>query len=712
MAPTAAQAAVNVANYLDARSLEQDHNQWSIRGDHRFNPKDTIFARYTQTIEDQFRPGAFTSVSTNFLPRGRILALGYTHIFSPTSVNDLSLSATRLQVSRVSGNAYGPPLQTEAGIKGFENVDPVVYGIPSQAVAGAGVALAGDIDPQVYRNNYIQASDHFSRTMGNHTLKLGGHFINMQLNDRTDRFGNGAFSFDGRWTNDVSGRNMTSGDPFADYLLGTLFVSDKTSGNFQVYLRRKAYGVYIQDDWRLTSNLTVNLGLRYDYGNPWVEKYDRFGGIYAPNFLGLPEPVFIQAGKDGWPRGIVDPDRNNFAPRLGLAYRPGGSNRTAIRVGYGVFYNKDIGNTIVDFVRNYPFTVRERRITGSVNVDSPPYTLADPFPSGQPLSQTRGIFGQRTPSTPDATMQNWNLTLQRLFLRDLAVEVAYVGSTGRKLPFGFSKNLAPPGPGDIVLRRPWPNTAPFQYAAPFSNSFYHSFQAKVEKRYSGGLTLLSSLTISKSIDDGHSIRGATASDLKSEYDVVGSNRGRSGFDQRQRFVTSVLYDLPVGLGQARLNSGFVGKLLEGWQVGGIATLSSGFPFTIRSGYDQANNGFGGLQSPDPVSGVDYQLPASERDPSRWLNISGLQIQRQYTYGALGRNTAQGPGLQVVDLLLSKATVLREGHKLDFRAEFFNLLNHPNFDLPAGTTFSGTSNFGVIQSAGASRQIQLGLRYEF
>ena len=526
VAPTSAQAAVNVANYLDARSLEQDHNQWSIRGDHRFNPKDTIFARYTQTIEDQFRPGAFTAVSTNYLPRGRILALGYTHIFSPTSVNDLSLSATRLQVSRVSGNAYGPPLQTEAGIKGFENVDPVVHGIPSQAVAGAGVTLPGDIDPQVYRNNYIQASDHFSRTMGNHTLKLGGHFINMQLNDRTDRFGNGAFSFDGRWTNDVSGRNMTSGDPFADYLLGTLFVSDKTSGNFQVYLRHQATG-YIQDDWRLTSNLTVNLGLRYDYSNPWVEKWRPVWRYLCAEFRRSLEPVFM-AGKDGWPRGIVDPDRNNFAPRLGLAYRPGGSNRTAIRVGYGVFYNKDIGNTIVDFVRNYPFTVRERRITGSVNVDSPPYTLADPFPSDSAVANPGHL---RTTHTQHARRHHAELEpyAAAAVPEDLAVEVAYVGSTGRKLPFGFSKNIAPPGPGDIVLRRPWPNTAPFQYAAPFSNSFYHSFQAKVEKRYSGGLTLLSSLTISKSIDDGHSIRGATGSDLKSEYDVVGSNRGRSGF---------------------------------------------------------------------------------------------------------------------------------------------------------------------------------------
>ena len=238
---------------------------------------------------------------------------------------------------------------------------------------------------------------------------------------------------------------MTSGDPFADYLLRDAVRERQDFRKLSGLPAARLTGS-IQDDWRLTSNLTVNPVSGTTTAIRGSEKYDRFGGIYARISQVFRSRYLSRLERTAGPAALSIPTRNNFAPRLGLAYRPGGSNRTAIRVGYGVFYNKDIGNTIVDFVRNYPFTVRERRITGSVNVDSPPYAAGRSVPVRTALSQTQGIFGQRTPSTPDAIMQNWNLTLQRLFLRDLAVEVAYVGSTGRKLPFGFSKNIAPPVP--------------------------------------------------------------------------------------------------------------------------------------------------------------------------------------------------------------------------------------------------------------------------
>ena len=477
--------------------------------------------------------------------------------------------------------------------------------------------------PSVTRDNTYQIQDALSITRGNHNLRMGFQFTRYQLNNATLNYILPQYIYRATpLTADVTNpAGRLRGSEFADFMQGYFHSIQVSSGSGQIYLRRNVIAPWFEDTWRITRNLTVTFGFRWDYFSPYTEQQNRIGSLYVPqpNGPGFPIPVLAGINVSGYgdvPRGLFPKDLNNWAPRFGVAWRPGISPRTVLRAGYGIFYDAQIGNTLVDMVRNPPFQVRV--IADMPDSIFPSFVLRDPFPQGFGVTSSYFAYGQEEGgrlTSPTPYVQQWNASVQREVVPNWAVTVSYIGSTGRHLSLSSVDNVPYPGPGPLNPRRPFnPFLASiFQWAQPRVNSYYHAMQIKSEHRSFHGLTLLNSYTWSKSIDTGTEVRGGgTAQQSLNDWNQDEENRGRSTFDLRQRYVASLMYDLPVGPGRQILKDrNAVGYLLGNWQVNMIASVSTGLPFTIYSGIDTANSGVASLVHPDAIAGVS-RLPPGRR----------------------------------------------------------------------------------------------------
>ncbi len=392
----------------------------------------------------------------------------------------------------------------------------------------------------------------------------------------------------------------------------------------------------------------------------------------------------------------MDDDRNNLAPRLGLAWGPTDSGNTVVRAGYGIFY--DIGFLNYNLLSGF----------------NPPNFAIDLF-FGRPLSDLfsgPGIVDRLT-ILPDRDFrqpyaQHWSLNLQRSFLDHYLVEIGYVGSRGSNLMALYNRNQPEPGGGN----RPFPAYGPINSPGTVASSDYHGLQVRAEKRFEGGLSFMGSYTLAKSLDDSSALFGTAGSDAYPQNGRDRSaDRGLSTFDNRHRLVFNYIWELPIGRGKT-LGSGLgpVGQaILGGWQLTGILAFQSGRPFTpLLEGTNDSNtdNGVGfGTDRPNLVGNPHLANP----DPALWVNPAAFE-RPQGTFGSAGRNILQGPGFQSVDMAVMKSWYFGDQLRLQFRTEVFNLFNHPNFDLPVGNFNS--PDFGRVQSARDSRQIQFGLRLDF
>jgi len=728
---------LGLGRFLNNESLRQNGDQFSGRIDHILSSKDQIFGRYSYSNEKLFAPGALTSQGVRREPKPQIFTIGHTRTLSAAVTNEARLGFTRLRLNIVNKNAFTENIPAKLGINGQDQLPPSAWEVPNVAFSNDGITTFGGANfgiPTVTRNNTYQFQDTLAMVKGSHTLRMGFQYAHFQLNNATLNFLLPSYGLRATpLTADVANPvGVTRGSEFADFLLGISHNNQVTAGSGQVYLRRDVLAPWFEDTWRATRNLTVTLGLRWDYISQLTEKDNRIASVYVPHINGPLRPIPIQAGVNvnGYgnvPRGLVDNDLTNWAPRVGMAYRLGGSDRTVIRAGYGMFYDAQIGNTVVDLVRNPPF--QTRIIADLPDSIFPFLTLRDLQPRGAAISSSYFAIGQEEGGKlafPTPYVQQWNFSLQREVMRNWAVTGSYVGSTGRHLSFSGIANIPYPGPTALNLRRPFNPEVNviFQWAMPRVNSYYNAFQFKSEHRNFHGLTMLNSYTWSKSIDTGTEIRaGGTAQQSINNWNLDGENRGRSTFDMRQRFVSSLIYELPFGRGRAKSSSNAaLNYILGNWQINSIITLNTGLPFTVFSGVDTANSGVGSLIHPDAVPG-QRQTPANQTADS-WLNLGAFRnapdcrnaavfatLQDPLVcFGNLGRNTVSAPGLANFDLALLKVFAIREGHQVQFRTEIFNAFNTPPLGFPVGNLSAATA--GRINSAGASRQIQFSLRYSF
>lgn len=724
-------------NYISNESRTSDSDQWTGRMDWMQSDKSHWFFRYSHGNELTYLPSNIASGVASLIPemgnnvdvKVRQAMFTNTRIFGADKVNDFRAGVSRLEAANIQTRAFQRNVVAELNIPDVSRDIPLYWGVPVFQISGfSNVGECNDC-PFVNWDTIIQFRDDFSWTRGKHSFKIGGEARRVRYNQIGAIVPRGRFSWDGRYTQNPFASNFatTTGAAMADYILGLMNNTEGQVGAPIANFRTHYLAFYFQDTWKVTPKLTINWGLRWEDEPPYYDKHDaivnvdfRWDNSIEPVFvrLGQGEPLagnppfppgpgilYVRDGRFGRRAGVND--ANDFGPRLGIAYSL--TSKTVIRTGAGIYYVRDIGNAVFDVVRNIPFTIRRAEPARQF---VPNQTWERPFTElGAPTFLLINQHGERT-----SYVGQWSFGIQHQLSGDSSFEITYLGSAGVKLRRLSNYNIPAPGPGDITPRRPFPKYGQFQNMHAPVHSNYHGLQARLQKRFARGLTVLGSYSYSKSIDFGSGIR-TTDGDKLTTMDTAGlwRERGRSSFDFRQRWTTSWLWELPFGKGKRFLSDagGPVNVLLGGWQLGGILTLQSGFPLTAYCGPGNIQNGGDGCY-PDSL-GVNPNLARSEKTPNRFFDtaafIDRLPGGPQFRYGNSGRNTIEGPGIINLDFSVLKNFRFTERAGLEFRAEFFNLPNHPIFNPPGSTL--RTATYGSISATKIdSRQIQFGLKLHF
>ena len=693
-------------NYVVGKSTNRDDDQYSIRVDYQISAADTLFGRYTDFSSSLYKPGIGVLAGNVFPYAGRNTVVQETHIFSPRLLNVFKFGYNWDSVF----NTWEPAPTSLADAIGLK-IDqvPAEYGLPGVSTSGGYYVGGGTGINQGGVDNLAQFSDTLSWIRNRHNFAFGADIRIVHFDERLGLSNNGAFTFTGQYT----------GSSVADFLLGDFASASAQIGLGQGLWRSKSLNFFVQDDWKVTGRLTLNLGLRYEYDQPFFDPRHHEGyfdtardkfvvGISqqeSPIKRDIPQIVYDPNLRPG----IWFPDRNNFAPRLGFAYRFGQS--TVLRGGYGIFYSKTQGNEL-QFKINAPPLVFAASLTG--NSTTPNFNWdRDAFPDPASPSFPVGTLAPFSIDPHDRTpyLQQWNLGAEQKLAGNMVLELSYAGMKGTKLAERVNINQARlPDPANITpitSRRPFPDFGDILSSNFQENSIYNAFQARLEKRFSGGLNFLAAYTWGHSIDTAS--RGSGGSWHQNVYNLR-ADRGSSDFDVRHRLTGSLVYELPVGRGKRYLSSagalanGFIG----GWSVNTIVTFMTGNYFSVTVPGDRANVGGFPFQRADIATpGCDGNLPHSDRTINRYFNAGCFVTTPVGTFGNSGRNIVEIPGLNNWDMSFVKEIPMKERLHAQFRAEFFNIFNHAQFGQPDLTV--GDLLFGTIRSALAPRIVQFGLK---
>jgi outer membrane receptor protein involved in Fe transport len=706
-----------------------DVNKGDIKTDARVTQKDSLMLRYS--IQDNLErdPNQYPELGIQDLhSRGQSAAFSWTRIFSPKWLNEARFGYYR-DYFLFGAVLPGTNFDQAAGITGYEQTQ-LTPSFPLINITGyTGFSGSGSNNlPKANRIRTFQYADSVSYSTGKHEIKFGA-----QLYHQTHTFFNGqsqegTFSFTTQYT----------GNGFGDYLLGypaTVFRAYPLAlyGN-----NGSQWAVFGQDTYRVSHKLTLNLGLRWAR-NPFFNGTQgqtsaidyATGKIIVPmvdghliNAVAQPEiplllPLFsdrlIGTDQLGLPQSIRKTGPGQWLPRIGLAWRP--IDRVVVRSAYGIFDVYLDTNITLQWAKVPPFETTQ---TINNSAGTPTFSWADPF-QGQPLvaanpnpgkpcsfglvlnscSQPNVFAG--LPNMQQTYMQQWNFAVQTELMRNLSLDVAYVGNkTTHQQLISVPDNVPSPGPGTIQTRRPYPQWGQFSLGMSNGNATYNALQVKVERRFAAGYQILASFTHSKCMDEGSNQSAPLTVNLLS------ANHAVCDYDLPNNLTVSSLYELPFGSGRHFLGQAnrFVNGLLGGWEIAGIFMARSGLPFTPTISSDNANTGIGG-QRPDVVG--DSSVP--NRTPNLWFNPAAFAIPARFTYGSGGRNILRSDGLTELDMTLKKSFVVTESKRLEFRAEAFNITNTPTFSAPNATI--GSSSAGIVTSTlNAGRVLQGALKFFF
>jgi hypothetical protein len=703
-------------------STRQD--QFDVRIDHQFADNITFFGRYSFVDTNTFRPaplpglgeGSFNDAFGSNLNRSQGLAFGLTWTFSNTLVGDFRLGWARGNYFTYPPN-FGTDGAVVVGLKNVPNDPAIVGGVPKVNLQGFDAVGRHTSTPQFQTPRSWNPRATISWNRGMHFLKFGGEFLHVEtrINDLNATIGR--MNFDNRFTNRAVG-DLLLGLP--TQLALTSFTVMDQGQNMQFY--------FIHDDYKVSSKLTLNLGVRYEYATPPVEKDNQFA-----NFD--PQTGTMYFAKDGglFERSLIHPDRNNVAPRFGFAYSP--TNRWVIRGAYGVFYTHTVRQGregLLGF--NPPFLVDNLLQTTVIGPDAvasaAPFRLVNGYPPGlldpnslaPTISRRAQDAFQRTPY-----IQQYNFGMQYELMKDLVLDVAYVGNKGTKLN-GF-RNLnqraviTNPNGSQLPGNKPYPAFGDIQWMENRVGASYNSLQTRLEKRFSRGLTALVSYTWGKALTgspDHISTSGGGAG-----YDTgtfrepqdgnnLRADRGLAEFDVLHRFVASYVWELPFGRGR-RIGNDWntaLDLLLGGWQVTGIHPFQSGLGLTATLGGASVLN-IGGERRARPNLIGDPVLPESERTLNRWFNTAAFSpafVPAQQAFGTAGVGIMRGPGYINFDFTFAKNFHISERRYFQFRTELFNAFNRANFGPP--NIARDSSGFGQILTASNARIVQFGLKFYF
>lgn len=693
-----------IQNLASNRSQANDRDLYNVRWDYNLNTSNSFNFRYSHQNADLRDPQSnpqFTRVSqfdvTNY-------GASWVHVFSPTTTLDVGYGFNHPDGG---GGILDKPIKradylSRTGIKMYQTDvfgDPLVnISFGAYSTGGGGAEVIGD---RIY-----QTRGNLTMIRGKHSLKTGGqyHYRNFYTNTGNPMDGNADFN------------GQITGFPMADALLGYPSEIRRGQGNTLTDGIGHFLLTYVQDDWRVSKNLTVNIGLMYQIatrpydstnrlGNLWVHR-DASGKIVGDLMWATTNPeVDPVSGKRnepartfGFGHSLIQNDYNDVAPRIGLAYKLG--SKTVIRSGFGMFYNSTFVQELQDMRKFWPFTIQQ---VFSPNRGTLDLSITDAGPS---FSNTSAIGGwPQNPENRSPYAMQWNVSVQRELMNDLSLDIGYVGSGSRK-QIGYSpfNNAITPGPGPIDPRRLLPQFGDLDGGSNQYNGSYNSLQVSLIKRYSNGLLLNTNYTWQKSLDGQSSLAEVKVQnpfDRRQDY-------SRSSWDINHVFNFSYVYELPFGKGRK-----FGGNwpkaadfLFGGWSLQGITRIESGPPINVTTGQDIANTGRSS-QRPNLVGNPN----AGPKTPDEWFNTKAFAIPAQYTFGTAGAFITNADGIISIDTALEKQFKIRERHVVEFKAEFFNVPNTVNFGDPTGAM--NNANFGKITTQRTNpRQIQFSLRYRF
>lgn len=697
-------AAGVLPNYEWAGTNNTASDQTGIRIDHKFGDNDTLFGRYNRSDANLLRPEGLPTYQQTLENYGQVFALGYTHLFNPNTILNLHYGYTNTvygQFDQPSGQAFITSIN-------FAEFAPAKNGLalgPNMGISNGYTGVSQFAIPLGPQYNHDGHAD-LSLVRGQHTIGVGAMIYHIHSFD--DGWGAGP-SFTQNATSQ-GGLTNSTGNGAASFMLGLPDSLSGFLGNTSADERGWWYGGYIQDQWQISKKLTVTYGLRYDfvpppsYGSKIVSGLD----VQTGNFLvsGPAPPLYPTANVR---KTYYDPHYNGWEPRLGIAYRL--SQTTVFRSAFAIF--DDHNNTLVQEAQDPRISWPEG--VGISNIDLnrglPTVYFNSLPPSSSYFNPLQPLvdFGAN-PRNKIPYVMEYNGGVEQQLAHSFVLHVDYVGSVGRDEFIQPTANTALyPAPGPIALRQPYPAYGgSFSYDENVGNSSYNALQVKLQKALSFGLNFQLSYTWSKSLDiqsEGQSGSIESIYNLRQDW-------GPSDFNRTQMFVLSGVYQLPFGKGRQYLSSGnpIVRNLLGNWNLGWIATLNSGQPFSIGSGGDPANVG-GGSERAEVVGNPNNGFTQSRLE---WFNITAFAEPAAYTFGNEGRNNLTGPSFKNLDFSAYKDFPLRERMTLQFRSEFFDVFNHVNFGLPDTTVTD--PNFGQITStanaANGSREIQFALKLLF
>ena len=700
-----------------------NENQYSTRLDHQFSQKDMVFLRASLFDARQADPFGSSVLQESLLPSfGRNLsthaingAAGWTHAFSANVLNESRFGFVTVAGGQTSSNAEND-FAAQTGLQGV-TANPLDMGYPQVSFGGQFTSM-GDPSLFTFRNNQdFEYYDNVIWHTGTHTIKFGAYLMHFNLQPVNPNGARGIFSFTPRWTSSQPG--LADGNAFADFLLGYPTTAQVGLGRAAMDANTLWGHFYVQDGWQVTPNLKIDAGIRYEYnrnmtegdnriaaidtsiaGGRFVVASDESGNISPASNALLPFiPIpYVASSAAGWNNSLLVPRSLRLAPRSGLAWSVPGRLKTVIRAGFGIYPNQAAYSIVTNLAQNLPFFV-----TKTVNSA---VTLSPTFTTGNAL--TANPIGTVGGNNLDHTFkieynEVWNFSLERELTPSTLLSLLYVGSRTVHADSGTVLNVPLPGAGAIAARRPIPQLSQIADIRWNGWATYHALTVAAKRRFAKGLMFDANWTWSHSIDDA-SDPGATLNEPNLPQNVydLGSEKASSSFDHRHRVVVSFIYQLPL----TGKPSGWVHAILGQWQLGGYFTAQSGAPFTVNIASDQANIGAGPAQRPN-ISGSPDNGP---KNPQQWFDTSVFSLPALFTFGNAPRNAVIGPGLREFDLSLQKDFRVTEATKLQFRAEAYNLFNHPNFNIPNRIAFA--PNFGSISSAQDSRQLQFAMKFLF
>ncbi len=701
----------NANNYRSEVTQDLYNSNALFRGDYQMTDKSSMFGRFAFTQYNLLAAAVLPTPAGDPVRRlvpTRALGYGYTHTFSTSMVNEVRFSWDGLTLNE---SCLTP-------------LNPIVGGMldPKINCGTANVSITGytaiDTQPSCCSNTPLNKtsgvwdlSDNLTRTWGKHLFKVGADFLYLRMYTIAPNSARGTLTYSGVFTQNPQSRSGT-GNAAADLLLGD--TAQVQNGNYTgVTQRGHYYGLYFQDDWRFSSHLTVNLGMRYEIWPPYIEVHNAMANLitYGPNF-----GQYVFSGNSSYPRALMTTDFHNFAPRVGFAYHVPKVNDLVVRAAFGIFFAQENGLGIGDLMTNNPpyynyggVNIISNQILPSTGlVLSPgvsvPFTVVSPSQFVYNPASTTGlnVWPQRFTTS---YVQQWNLTVEKVLPGHLLWQVNYVGNTGVDLWNQWTGNdpVAPAAAG-IATRRPYIqySDAAWTITSPWNRDHYDGLSTELRRQMTNGLYVLGNFTWGNSLSLGQADGGLCSnycgSSVQNEYNLE-SLMGHAGLDVPVRFVLSGVYNLPFGRTHRLANQGVAAALAGGWNIDGVFTVSSGAPFTPTMATDTANDS--GTTFPNRICNGQLSNPTLQE----WFNTSCFVGPANYTYGNAGRDVVFGPRLaNDMDFAIHRTFKLpiHESANLQIRAESFNFLNHPQFTDPGSTI--GTTSVGIVSSTNIPNRV--------